>query len=120
MLVVSVPGLDLLLSSMLHLGMVVIGFIPTVPQHRALSTVVLRLLVLYVHGVHACVSVGVCMGRVCTWARCASMGCVHSVCVLGMCVNMSCASKDCMCRYGLCVYDGLCVYVGCVYMVLQS
>lgn len=32
---------------------------------------------------------------------------VHSICVLGVCEHV------------LCVYDGLYVYMGCVYMVLQ-
>lgn len=100
---------------------------PHSAQHRTLSTVVLRLLVSFVHGV-------------CAWARCVHVPCmqawaVYIVSMLEMCVYMSCANKGCVCRHGLrvytvvcvfgvcehrtcvhglCVHGGPCVYMGCV------
>lgn len=66
----SAPSLDLLLSCVFHVGMVVTGS-PHSARHRALSTVVLRLLVLYVHSVCAYVCVSVC-----AWVRCIHVPCV--------------------------------------------
>lgn len=86
---------------------------PHSAQHRALSTVVLRRLVSFVHGV-------------CAWARCVHVPCmqawaVYIVSVLEMCVYMSCANKGCVCRHGPCMYTvvcvfGVCVSIGCVCM----
>ena len=92
------PGSGSLLRHTLHLGKVVLGFIPTGPATDP--------------GPHwysdsRCMCRCVCISQVCTHASCASLGCVPSVCLLGRCVTLGCVYI-----YKLCV--------SCVYLVLQS